>query len=86
MQGCRECAPRPTRAPPTLTLDLITREKKKTGEKVVKRSRSGRAPPPAAAAAAACPAALALVRPIKALRAKGTTSSSLLRYRRSAAA
>jgi hypothetical protein len=38
-------SPRPTRAPPTLTLDLITREKKKTGEKVVNRVRSGRAPP-----------------------------------------
>jgi hypothetical protein len=46
-------APRPTRAPPTLTLDLITREKKKTGEKLLRIVRSGRAPPPAAAAAAA---------------------------------
>jgi len=39
-------APRPTRAPPTLTPDLITREKKKTGEKVVNRVRSYRALPP----------------------------------------
>jgi len=37
-------APRPTRAPTTLTLDLITQEKKKTGEKVVRRARSGRTP------------------------------------------
>jgi hypothetical protein len=46
-------APRPTHAPPTLTLDLITREKKKTGEKLLRIVRYGRAPlsPPAATAA-----------------------------------
>jgi hypothetical protein len=48
-------APRPTRAPTPLTLDFITREKKKTGEKVMRRARTGRPPPPPpAAAAAAC--------------------------------
>jgi hypothetical protein len=69
---------------------LITREKKKTGEKLLRIVRSGRAsPPPPAAAAAAATAqqpSSPLVRPFKALRAMGTTSSSLLRYRRSAAA
>jgi len=44
-------APRPTRAPTPLTPDLITQEKKKTGENVVRRARTGRAPPPPAAAA-----------------------------------
>ena len=77
-------APRPTRVPPTLTLDLITREKKKTGEKLLRILRSGRAsPPPPAAAAAAQQPSSPLVRPFKALRAMGTTSSSPLRYNRS---
>jgi hypothetical protein len=61
---------RPTRAPPTLTFDFITREKKKTGEKLLRIVRSGRAPPPPpAAAAAAWPASLALVCSIKASHA-----------------
>ncbi len=72
-------APRPTRAPTPLTLDLITQEKKKTGEKVVRRARSGRALPPPPVPSPSSP----LVHPIKALRAKGTTSSSTLRCRRS---
>ena len=38
-------------------LDLITREKKKTGENVARRAISGRAPPPPPAATLASPAA-----------------------------
>jgi hypothetical protein len=45
------------RAPHTLTPDLITREKKKTGGNMLKRVTSGRAPPPPPAAAAAATAA-----------------------------
>ena len=56
LQGLRRCAPttatrrdsprlapRPTRGPTPLTLDLFTREKKKTREKLLRTVRSGRA-------------------------------------------
>ncbi len=85
LSGRRRCAPHtatrrdalPNRAPPTLALDLITREKKKTGEKLLRIVSPGHASPPPPAAAAAATAqqpSSPLVRPNKALRAMGTTS------------